>query len=704
MWRKLATMAVALGLWCGVVTAQDEKPLQDKKEESAPPITKIVLYKHGMGYFERVGTVKDNSVISMSFKTNQMQDLLTSLFAIDLSGNGKITTINYDSKDPIDKQLENILIRVPEGAALTQFLTQLKGAKVEVKIASETARGSILGIEPVIQKLDNTVITSYKLVLLREDGAIQPLNLLDITTMKLLDEPIQKDLKRILDIYLMSKYTDRKTVKLEAMGKGARDILMGYLIEMPIWKTSYRMILGDKKPYLQGWAIVENPTDEDWTDVQMSFVAGNPISFKLDLYTSYYPARPEVSLGSITGSADKANFGAMGDMAEFDSEEEMYDGKASRRKGNTRITDKAKKMEGSAAGFAPAPGGMLRMANKPMSEMMQASVQAAASGMKIGELFAYNSQTPVSINRRQSAMVPIVTEAVDGQKVLYYRAAISPRPMNAFYMTNSTKLTLETGPVTFFEGSTSVGEGLLRQSLQPGMKEMVPYAMETSCVIEPSVKSDAKPVHKVSCASGVITLRQFLVNETNYKCINRSDKTHTFYLDHPRDNNYALLEPAKPEEEIPGYYRFKLELGANKTVDFKVIEQEEIASTIYVNRLNLDQIVFYISQPYFNKRIKGFLGEVKDLMGAVATQNRIYNEANQESVRLAEDQKRYRDNMYALNPANPKEREVRDGYVDKLQAVEGKILELRQQMLDTQNKKRELEAQLAKKIQEFTEE
>lgn len=696
MWRKLATTAVALGLMCGSVMGAGE----DKKEESAPTITKIVLYKHGMGYFERVGSVKDNSVISMSFKTSQMQDLLTSLFAIDLSGNGKITTIGYDSKDPIDKQLENILIRVPEGAAMTQFLTQLKGAKVEVKIASETVRGSILGIEPVIQKLDNTVITAYKLVLLREDGAIQPLNLMDITTLRLLDEPIQKDLQRILDIYLMSKYTDRKTVKLEALGKGARDILMGYLIEMPIWKTSYRMILGDKKPYLQGWAIVENPTDEDWTDVQMSFVAGNPISFKLDLYTSYYPARPEVSLSSITGATDKANFNAMGDMEDYEKDEKSDKSLGYMRRGGQKGKMEDRLAEGSGA---PAPG-MLRMSNKPMSEMMQASVQAATSGMKIGELFAYNSQTPVSINRRQSAMVPIVTEAIDGKKVLYYRAAISPRPMNAFYMTNSTNLTLETGPVTFFEGSTSVGEGLLRQSLQAGMKEMIPYAMETSCVIEPSVKSESKPVHKVSCVNGVVTLRQFLVNETNYKCINRSDKTHTFYLDHPRSGNYTLLEPAKPEEEIPGYYRFKLELGANKTVDFKVIEQEEVASSLYVNSLNMEQIVFYISQPYFNKRIKGFLGEVKGLMEGIAVLNRNYNEANQETARLSEDQRRYRDNMQALNPANPKEREVRDGYVDKLQSGESKMIELRQAMLDTQAKKREIEAQLAKKIQEFTEE
>ncbi|MFA5793740.1 MAG: DUF4139 domain-containing protein [Candidatus Brocadiia bacterium] len=695
MWKKLVTLVITLGVMSGMVTAQEEK-----KENDAPPVTKIVLYKHGMGYFERLALVKDNGVISLSFKTSQMPDLLTSFFAVDLSGKGSITSIGYDSKDPIDKQLENILIRVPEGAALTQFLSQLKGAKVEVKIGSETARGSILGIEPVSQKMDNTVITSYKLILLRDDGAIQPFSLFDISTMRLLDEPIQKDLQRILDIYLHSKYTDRKVVKLETTGKGNRDILMGYLLEMPIWKTSYRLLLGEnKQPYLQGWAIVENPTDEDWDNVQMSFVSGNPISFKLDLYTSFYPPRPIIDLNAIATASDKLNLEAL-------SKSEMADSNNWEAEGDARMNDKAKGNRAYAAPMAPGmiTGGGYGKNKQPLNELMASSVKSVATGIKVGEMFSYNSQTPVSIKRRQSAMIPIVTEMVDGKKVLYYRAAISPRAMNALYLTNSSKLTLETGPLTFFEESTSVGEGLLKQSLEPGMKEIIPYAMETTCIIEPVVKQDTKPVHKVSYANGTMVLRQFYINETNYKCINKSNKAFVFYLDHPRTGNYALMEPIKPEEEIPGYYRFKLELGANKTIDFKVVEQFEGASSISLSNTRLDQVSFYIGQNYLSKKMKEFLGEIKVLMEAISKQNNIFNEANQESQRLNEDQSRYRNNMNSLNINDPKEREVRASYVEKLQQVESKITDLRSLMLDSQNQRKGLEVQLAKKIQEFTEE
>src|SRR3989339_2192121 len=154
--KLLAAMVVAVALTSAMAYSQTT---EDKSKET-PPVKKIVLYKHGMGYFERVGPIKDDAVITLDFKTDQMQDLLTSLYAIDMGG--KITSIGYDSKDPIDKQLENILIRVPEGSALTQFVSQLKGVKVEIKVGTETAQGSILGIEPVNQKIDNAVLTSFK--------------------------------------------------------------------------------------------------------------------------------------------------------------------------------------------------------------------------------------------------------------------------------------------------------------------------------------------------------------------------------------------------------------------------------------------------------------------------------------------------------------------------------------------------------------
>src|SRR5438477_7631160 len=185
--------------------AQDQAPQPLK-------VRKIVVYKHGVGYFEREGKVTGNQQVALTFKTAQMKDLLKSLFAVDLNG-GKIASIQYDTKDPLSKQLEDILIHVPEENTLTTFLTQLKGARVEATVAGDKITGSVIGIEPVVKQTKDGAITSYKLVLY-SDGKFQPIDLFEAQSLKLLDESLQKDLARVLDIHLKAKHADGKAVVL----------------------------------------------------------------------------------------------------------------------------------------------------------------------------------------------------------------------------------------------------------------------------------------------------------------------------------------------------------------------------------------------------------------------------------------------------------------------------------------------------------
>ena len=90
---------------------------------------------------------------------------------------------------------------------------------------------------------------------------------------------------------------DKKPVTINFTGDGERHVRIGYVVETPVWKTSYRLILpagAQDKPKIQGWAIVENQTDNDWNGVQLSLVSGRPISFIQDLYQPLYIPRPVV--------------------------------------------------------------------------------------------------------------------------------------------------------------------------------------------------------------------------------------------------------------------------------------------------------------------------------------------------------------------------------------------------------------------------
>jgi chaperonin cofactor prefoldin len=278
--------------------------------------------------------------------------------------------------------------------------------------------------------------------------------------------------------------------------------------------------------------------------------------------------------------------------------------------------------------------------------------------------------------------------------------------MNAVYLTNATKLTLEPGPINIFEGSTSVGEGLIRQSLHPSMKDMIPYAIESGCLIESSRTDQAKKAHKASIVNGVMVLKRYDVYENTYRCANKTTKNFTLYLDQPRWIDASLMEPAKFEEELPGYYRFKFDLPANKITEFKVVQRKEISSSINIQTLtsNKDDIKFYLKEPYLTKTMKDFLGELIKLMADINEQQRIVNEAKQEMEKLAKDQERYRENMKILNVNNPKESEKRSEYLERLTAVEKRMETLEQNTREANDKIRQILSQLAQKIQSYIEE
>jgi len=648
-------------------------------------ITRIVLYKHGVGYFEREGTVRGNATVPLTFKTAQMKDVLKSLYAIDLGG-GRISTILYDSKDPIQKQLEDILFRVPEGSALTQFLAQLKGARVRANVGATPVVGAVLGIEPVQRRVNDTVLTAHKLVLLRDDGAIAAVDVLDASSIEILDETVRADLARLMDIYAKARYADRKTVHLRALGEGERKVRTGYIIETPIWKTSYRLIMEEgQAPLLQGWAIVENRTDEDWNEVRLSFVAGSPQSFVIDLYTSYYPKRPVVSVGEgLAAEAPSPPIAAPGARARAARREDL-----ARKAAEPQAAD-----ELAAAAPAPSLGEALEMSNIP-----------AAEGAAVGDLFSYTASGPVTIKQGQAALVPILLERVPkSERVLFWRRQLSQHPYHAVYLDNSTALTLEKGPITVFEGSTCLGEGLLPKTLKPGMREMVTYALETAVEVEQRGDSRAQPVSRASLVNGVLTTYYRESLENRFKLRNKSDKPYVLYLDHDKaGGDFKLVEPPAPATELPQFYRFKLELPANAEQEFLVREEREVSSQVAIVDQGVDRIRFYLQQKYLSPAARAFLEGIVGLLEERARLERELQTYAQERTGLNEAQENFRRNMQALRDS-PEERRLRDQYVARLTAALERSDELQRLEAAARQRRDQVAQEIATKVQAFRDE
>jgi len=268
------------------------------------PIRRVILYSNGVAYIERRGTVTGHAEVSLSFKQSQVDDVLKSMVVLDL-GQGRIGAVSYNSSAPPSARLAEIPFSIQPGSGsdrnggLAGVLSQLQGARVIVATANRTATGSILTVEERKSQIDadKPALLTHALVIASENGELTSFDLAEVRSIKLVDEGARRDLGEFANATSSARRRDAKTIVVTSDGAGAREMLVSYTIAAPIWKTTYRVVLDSQgKPFFQGWAIVDNVSDEDWTNISLSLVSGSPVSFIQPIQKPFYRYRPVVGM------------------------------------------------------------------------------------------------------------------------------------------------------------------------------------------------------------------------------------------------------------------------------------------------------------------------------------------------------------------------------------------------------------------------
>ena len=305
-WVVSSIILLAIGSY-----AQTKAPVQPAKATAAPatttnssdtarlPVKRVVLYKNGVGYFEHSAKVHGNQELGIDFTTAQLNDVLKSLTVVDL-GDGRISGVRYNSIAPLGERLRALRLPFGEQVTRAEFLTALRGARVEVRSKGESAIGRLLSVEQEARTSDRGgmyQITAFSV--LTDSGEMKDFELGPAVSVRLADRDLNEEVGRYLNLVGSSRAKDLRHMTISAAGSGDRDIFVSYISEVPVWKSTYRIILSDKpgeKPLLQGWAIVDNTIGEDWKDVQLSLIAGAPQSFIQDISQPLYARRPVVPL------------------------------------------------------------------------------------------------------------------------------------------------------------------------------------------------------------------------------------------------------------------------------------------------------------------------------------------------------------------------------------------------------------------------
>ena len=663
-------------LCCAVVLCVAIVPAArgDEPQAANLPLKRVVLFSSGVGFFEHAGEVKDNAKVEMRFKVDNVNDLLKSMVVQDLDG-GRVSTVTYGSKDPITKTLKSFSIDLTANPTLAQLLQQVRGEPVVLEAPNEL-RGVIVGVETRKKKIvENEIVESDVLNLLTDQG-LRAVPLDSVSRIKLANQRLDAELRKALTLLASAHAADKKSVELNFLGKGTRRVRVGYIEETPIWKTSYRLVLSDKqKPFLQGWAIVENTSEADWSGVNLTLVSGRPISFTMDLYEPLYVPRPEVQL-ELYGSLRPQVYGQDLDKKEAEFAEQKV--KAAAPADESRVLGRVglAYLGSATAGSAEPQGGPAKPAccEKPMH--WRQGVQSAAEGGSVGNLFQYVIAMPVTLPRQQSAMLPIVNAEVKGEKVsIYNQSVLATHPLYGLRFTNTTNLYLMQGPITVFDGGVYAGDARI-EDLPPGGQRLISYGIDLDTEVAPESKGRPEELLGVRLIKGTAIITHKYAQSVEYTVKNSGKTAKTVLIECPIDPAWTLVSPKTPAEKTRDLYRFAVEAKPGEPVKLMVEQERTDRQQVLMTNLDQGAIEIYLSAKVVSGKVKAALTELvrrkNELEQVVAQKQQLDQQVSQ----IGEDQARIRQNMAQLDRTS----DLYKTYVKKLSEQETEVEKLRGQI------------------------
>jgi hypothetical protein len=625
------------------------------------PIHEVVLYKSGVGYFERAGMLSPGESARLDFKASDMNDVLKSLTLEDRNG-GKVSGLRYDSSEPLEQKLAGFPFKIGGQAALSQFLDQMKGARVEIKYGAETVSGAIVSGRLVAA--DDKHSEREQAVLLVDSGELRTLDLAAAGSVRFADPKLQAQLKDYLTIVNQSRSLDKRSIYIDSSDAKERHIAASYMIPTPVWKSSYRLVFNDKtEPTLEGWAIIDNTTGEDWTNVLLSVVSGRPVSFISKLYEPKYVARQTVELPEDRAAAPVVYQGGLGG-------------------GVDQIA--------LAAAAPPPPPQPAFKAATPQIRGAISGRDAERTDLKsdlfmnvasadLGELFEYRFSTPVTVKKDESAMLPFLQQKIGSRKLLMYSESYGEHPMNAAELTNSTGKTLDGGPITVFDAASYAGEALMT-TLKAGDKRLISYAVDLGTRVTTQFDSNRNIVREIHVNRGILTARSALQETKTYTIRNVDPKPKTLIIEHSQRPEYKLLSQ-KPTETTTNAYRFEVKLASDSTEKFPVSEERVYDTTTAVSSLTPDVLLTYVQNKAISDTGRRQLQQIVDLKRQIADLDNQIRQLDGDLNNLTQDQNRIRQNMMSLNQVSGQQDQVQK-YARQLATQESQLATMRDHQSD----------------------
>jgi hypothetical protein len=645
------------------------------------PLRRIAIFLSGVSFYERAALAKGSVKSVFCFREADVGDALKSLAVADDACTAP--QFSYPAQGTREAVLSGLKVELAGNPSFCELMNSLRGAEVEIS-AREAIRGRIIGVEErqiagiggerateaylsllALSSTGKSVFSSTKSGLGFSNSAaseekseeapaseVRIVAVREIHAWRFSDKSLDEDMNKALDLLFSSRKGEVReiTLSLPAPQEEEREASVCYVTGSPVWKATYRLNLGAGAPFLQAWAIVDNDTDEDWDDVELSLLAGKPSSFIQDLYSPYRVERETLPL-PIEGSA-KAHVFASG----YGANEEA---------------DGAFAIEGAVLETGMAvPGTAPKRAMRALGAGARQSYESAKATEE-GEQFAFALSRPLSLKRRSSAMLPLFSGEIKGEKSLVYPLS-SPigkavHPVLAVEVENTSGGALPAAPVSVYDGGLYAGDALLKH-LPAGQKRLISYGEDLSVTVSCDALLHGDAFSSASISSGTLKIVQKRVYELEYTIVSAASDQRRVIIEHAIHKGAKLVEPNSPIERTDSAYRFEAIVEAGKTAVFAVREEEPVSE-----RLSLGNASFSEFEALAERQLPEEVQEaVKNASLLLSKLIRAKNSAAEQMGLISEEaknQERIRANLSAVGAATSQGKK----FLDQLEQSEKRI-------------------------------
>ena len=656
-----------------------------------PGVKRLVMFRHGVAYVERSGPAE--GAFEMSFKRDEMNDVLKSMSVWVASGEGRVGAVAFEAPDDPREALRERNLSLSPLHVARDLIAALGGRAVSVvsDAGAEAVRGEVIGIEEVPSHLKD-VPARRQLVLRTGAGEITLVDLESVRKLSLQEAPSRADLAYLIDRTRASSAGTARIVNVQLAGR-ADDLRIAYVIPAPVWRVSYRLAVEDETAVLMAWAIVHNPVDEDLLDIQLTLTTGQPVSFEIDLYEAKRVRRARVEEKSRAVAAPTS----------FE--------RAPRKR---KVPPPARAMAPSpapppmAAPVAVAAGAAIMpeiAAEEGYGDSMLDGILEMggdASGEDRGELFEYRMDSAVSLKRGGSAMVPLATTKPKARKERIWRVGRLANPDLVLTFDNDTGLVLEEGPLVVYDEGSYAGEAMLPYSAR-GAEVRLAFAKDLAVRCKHSTKTTGE-------LSGITLGDRVLMQE------HRSSIRHTLRADSDHDKEVELIfelvkvhgrtlsdDTPKPLEETASFRRFKVAVPAHGHVELEVKEQWVHHQHVQYRTLSAVQLADWLSSRFLDKRTFEELSEVLQAWHEAAQLDAERSVVNNAMQAAFQKQSKLSEQLGVLRDSGDEGR-LRLRYVKELGDAQTKVNDYEDQIATLQKKAAALRAQAERRLKELTEE